>query len=319
MSLAVTKMMTRKRARSNAISDADKKNEAAPPVEMCGICLEPLSSEFFTYKCTHRVCGACFLNSACPTRPEANTNERNDMRTSASRCPYCRDEMSPTMKEAVSERMDALIARPVSEAEFRMSRTADAHRFFEGEVTCSCTEFLDNLGALCTTSEKTWQLMDILSRRYNKLTSDTGESPIPSRDHAIYCGMTSETVNKRVIRIGKMLYDGGYITPCFIYNLHHAGFPIGGASALIVAEETMAMATVSKGEVRAIRKALESIAKTRKDAMDYYAQPNHYYYPVHVNLPGHPSSGRIMSRVHFGIGHREGHPMRPPEDEEVGR
>ena len=310
MSLVGTTMVTRKRVRDSVTSNGDKEAEEGVRGEMCGICLEPLPSEFFTYKCGHRVCGVCFLNAACPTRPEANTNERNNIRTSAGRCPYCRDEMSLDMKGAVSERMSALITRPVSEAEFRMSRTADAHRFFEGEVTFSRIEFLDNLDALCTDPKKSWQLMDILSRRYNKLTSDIGEPAIPPQDQESCACMTAKAVKEQINKIGKLLYDGGYITPCFIYNLHHAGFPIGGPAALVVAEDTMAMATASDEEVRYIRQALESIAKTRKDAMDYYARPNQY--PVHFNLPGYPSGGRILARVHLGDTLQERR-MRPPQ------
>ena len=262
-----------------------KTEEAAEAEAACGVCLDSRTAEYFTYKCGHEVCATCFLNNTCPTRPEADSNERNVMRMTGSRCPFCRDEVSTKLKDVIAERMAALIARPISEAEFRMSRTMDANRFFEAEISCSEDFFVSGLDALCTTATTAVRLMNILTCRYIKIISDIGNCDCddeldnmmcPSLDEECVAGADvvrmMNIARARIRRLGSLIYKSGHVTPCFIYNLHKEDLPIGGAKTLAVVEATMAATKVNDGEVRAIRKALESIASTRRTAMAYHSR-----------------------------------------------
>jgi len=250
--------------------------------EACGVCLESRTAEYFTYKCGHEVCATCFLNNTCPTRPEADSNARNDMRMTGSRCPFCRDEVSPKLKDAIAERIAALIARPISEAEFRMSRTMDANRFFEAEISWSEDFFVSGLDALCTNPPTAVRLMNILTSRYIKIINYTDtqdeldkfltEMEGDDVDFDIGVSKFMDITRARIRRIGSIIYKAGHVTPCFIYNLHKEKLPIGGSKTFAMVEEAMAATKVNLAEVRAIRKALESIASTRRDAIAYHAR-----------------------------------------------
>jgi hypothetical protein len=284
----------------------------------CGVCLEELDTETFNYKCGHRICAVCFMGIACPTRPEADTNSRNNTMATAMKCPFCRSEVSESLQTEITDRMDALVSRPVHEAEFRMSRTTNAKRFFDGEISASEDEVAGWIRDACTTAETAHQLMDILVHRRAILTdhisSTDPESPIPSTgitgappDDGAVC----DQVLRKVQHIARRIYRSGHITPSFICNLHKAGFAIGGEKALAEAESTMAANNVSEGEVRAVRRALESIAESRRDAIMQYAGTRMYvemarFPPSSIGLIGTNQLGR--RRLARGVG---GRPQTP--------
>ena len=218
------------------------------------------------------------MGIACQTRPEADTNIRNDAVSTAMKCPFCRSEVSGPLRDAISERMDALVSRPVHEAEFRMSRTTDAKRFFDGEVSASEDDVAGWFHDTCTSTEVAEQLLDILTNRsimlaQNGIAADTTlDSPIPpTRDAHQENGSVCDRLIRKVQNISRRIYRSGHITPCFIYNLHQAGYPVGGDKALGEARSIMASNSVGEAEVRAVRRALESIAESRRAAVMQYA------------------------------------------------
>ena len=260
--------MSVKRARP---IDSPVVNEANNEDETCGICLESIGPERFNYRCGHSVCAECFANLICPTAPEADENSRNMSRKMGKECPICRSAVSSKLQNSIDKCIDAVVVRPVSEAQFRLSRTNDSRRFFDGEIPWTKPEFVDAMCELAGSETIARTVLDILVTRYKKTTPRSEHTSINEKlGHRLDDYSTLEVMVLTIRVISGLLYDNGYITPCFICNLHKMGVPVGGERMRVVSSDMMQTACTDENEVRAVRMALESLVEMRKDMLDIH-------------------------------------------------